>query len=278
MAGEKVIVPSHCVSVPVKIGLLDSGAGGLSVLREVHRLLPGVDLHYFGDSAWCPYGAKSSEVICARVFQIADYLLGSGVEMLVIACKSATIHAVGALRATYPLPVVGMEPAVKPAAGQTKSGVIGILATEASIAGEKFHQLVNAHASGIRVITRPCPRFVELVEAGKLSGPEVDDAVDEALAPLLQEGADVLVLGCTHYPFLREVIESRIPNGVTVVDTGPAVARRVRTVLLEMRPGINPEQGRGEIRVETTGSIDLLKRVIPLLLPDLKPSIGFCLL
>ena len=129
-------------------------------MREVHRLIPGADLHYVGDSAWCPYGTKSPDVICGRVFQIADYLLNNGAEMLVIACNSATIHAVGALRAAYPLPVVGMEPAVKPAAELTRSGVVGILATEASLAGEKFHQLVSAHASGIRVITRPCPRFV----------------------------------------------------------------------------------------------------------------------
>lgn len=264
------------MSDPVKIGLLDSGVGGLSVLREVHRLLPGADLHYLGDSAWCPYGTKSSEVICARVFQIADYLLSSGAEMLVIACNSATIHAVGALRATYPLPVVGMEPAVKPAAEKTKSGVIGILATEASIAGEKFHQLVSAHAKGIRVITRPCPRFVELVEAGKLFGPEVEDAVDEALAPLLQEGADVLVLGCTHYPFLREVIESRIPNDVTVVDTGPAVARRVKSILLETHPATDLESGGGLLRLATTGSVEHLRRIVPSLLPNLETTCEHC--
>jgi glutamate racemase len=264
------------VTAPLKIGLLDSGVGGLSVLREVHRLIPGADLHYVGDSAWCPYGTKSPDVICGRVFQIADYLLNNGAEMLVIACNSATIHAVGALRAAYPLPVVGMEPAVKPAAELTRSGVVGILATEASLAGEKFHQLVSAHASGIRVITRPCPRFVELVEEGKLSGPEVEDAVDEALTPLLKEGADVLVLGCTHYPFLREVIESRIPSGVSVVDTGPAVARRVRSIL-------EPENREscllgdpGKIRIETTGSLRLLQKVVPRLLPGLELSMNVC--
>jgi glutamate racemase len=239
-------------------------------MREVHRLIPGADLHYVGDSAWCPYGTKSPDVICGRVFQIADYLLNNGAEMLVIACNSATIHAVGALRAAYPLPVVGMEPAVKPAAELTRSGVVGILATEASLAGEKFHQLVSAHASGIRVITRPCPRFVELVEEGKLSGPEVEDAVDEALAPLLEAGADVFVLGCTHYPFLRTVIEARLPDTATVVDTGPAVARRVRS-LLEPEP---PSSPAGSILVETTGELDLLERLLPRLLPGLEVKAG----
>lgn len=254
----------------MKIGLLDSGVGGLSVLREVHRILPGAELHYVGDSAWCPYGTKSPEVICARVFEISDYLLSQGAGILVIACNSATIHAVGALRATYPLPVVGMEPAVKPAAELTRSGVIGVLATEASIAGEKFHQLVNTHASGVRVITRPCPRFVELVEAGQLTGPEVEDAVDEALAPLLEAGADVFVLGCTHYPFLRPVIEARLPHTATVVDTGPAVARRVKS-LLEPDPSSSPA---GSILVETTGDLALLERLLPRLLPGLDVSSG----
>jgi glutamate racemase len=261
---------SNSSSAPVKIGLLDSGVGGLSVLREVRRILPGAELHYVGDSAWCPYGTKSPEVICARVFEISDYLLSQGAGILVIACNSATIHAVGALRATYPLPVVGMEPAVKPAAELTRSGVIGVLATEASIAGEKFHQLVSTHASGVRVITRPCPRFVELVEAGQLTGPEVEGAVDEALAPLLEAGADVFVLGCTHYPFLRPVIEARLPDTATVVDTGPAVARRVRS-LLDPEP---PSSPAGSILVETTGDLALLERLLPRLLPGLDVSAG----
>ncbi len=267
--------------LPVRIGLLDSGVGGLSVLREIHTLLPGAELHYVGDSAWCPYGTKSSEVICQRVFEISDYLLSRGAEILVIACNSATIHAVGALRASYPLPVVGMEPAVKPAAELTRSGVIGVLATEASIAGEKFHQLVSTHARGVRVITRPCPRFVELVEAGQLTGPEVESAVDEAVAPLLEAGADVFVLGCTHYPFLRGVIESRLPAGTKVVDTGPAVARRVKSLL-----DSNGDDGRRSacptatpsILIETTGPLETLNRLLPTLLPHLTVKAGHCVI
>lgn len=262
----------HSVPIPVKIGLLDSGVGGLSVLREVHQLLPGAALHYLGDSAWCPYGTKSPEIISERVSAISDYLLSQGASILVIACNSATIHAVGALRATYPLPVVGMEPAVKPAAELTRSGVIGVLATEASIAGEKFHQLVHTHASGVRVITRPCPRFVELVEAGQLDGPEVEAAVDEAIAPLLDAGADVIVLGCTHYPFLRPVIEERLPAGTLVVDTGPAVARQVET-LLGPDPGAS---AKGSIHIETTGSLAILEDLLPRLLPDLDVSSAAC--
>ncbi|MCB1205406.1 MAG: glutamate racemase [Verrucomicrobiae bacterium] len=256
---------------PVRIGLLDSGVGGLTVLREIHRLIPGADLHYVGDSAWCPYGNKSPEVIQQRVFEISDHLLAHGAEILVIACNSATIQAVGALRAAYPLPVVGMEPGVKPAAERSRSGVIGVLATEASLAGEKFHQLVSTHARGVRVITRPCPRFVELVESGVLDGPDAEAAVDEALSPLLEAGSDVLVLGCTHYPFLRPVIERRVPAGTEVIDTGPAVARRVASQL----PG-TPPPGGGTIQIETTGSLASLERLLPILMAGITASASEC--
>lgn len=251
---------------PPKIGILDSGVGGLSVLREIHALLPHAELHYVGDSAWCPYGTKSPEVIIERVVAITDYLLSKGVEIIVIACNSATIHAVGSLRATYPIPIVGMEPAVKPAAALTKSGVIGVLATEASIAGEKFHHLVNQHASGVNVITRPCPRFVELVEKGILSGSEAEEAVCEALAPLAEAGADVFVLGCTHYPFLRTVVEAEVPAGSHVVDTGPAVAKRVASLLPANSDSSNNPP---EIHIETTGNLEQLNLLLPKLLPGI---------
>ncbi|MEM6278390.1 MAG: glutamate racemase [Verrucomicrobiota bacterium] len=253
----------------MKIGILDSGVGGFSVLREIHELLPGFPIHYVADSSWCPYGNKPGEIIRERVSRIADYLLDAGAEILVIACNSATIHAVGSLRAAYPLPVVGMEPAVKPAAEWTKSGVVGVLATEASIAGEKFHQLVNTHARGIRVITKPCPKFVQLVEAGILEGQEVDDAVKDAVTPLLDAGADVLVLGCTHYPFLRTAIEARVPDHVRLIDTGPAVAKRTESFLTSS-PDLSKEPA--EIHIETTGSLEQLNLLLPKLLPEITAS------
>lgn len=253
-------------SNPAKIGILDSGVGGLSVLAEIRRLLPAHPIHYVGDSAWCPYGNKSPDRIRGRVADVTDHLLENGAGIIVMACNSATIHAVGALRATYPLPIVGMEPAVKPAAGLTRSGVVGVLATEASFAGEKFHHLVSTHANGIRVITHPCPRFVELVEAGELEGLQVEEAVDEAVAPLLEAGADVMVLGCTHYPFLRRAIEARLPDDVTVVDTGPAVARQTAR-LIPQAPDFSRETS--EILIETTGALDHLDGLLPRLLPGL---------
>ncbi len=250
-----------------KIGILDAGVGGLSVLKEIHALIPHAELHYVGDSAWCPYGNKAPNTIVERVVTITDYLLSKGVEIIVIACNSATIHAVGSLRATYPIPIVGMEPAVKPAAALTRSGVIGVLATEASIAGEKFHHLVNQHANGVNVITRPCPRFVELVEKGILSGPEADDAVREAVVPLIEAGADVFVLGCTHYPFLRSIVEKQVPPRCHVVDTGPAVAKRVASLL----PANSDSSSTApEIHIETTGDLEQLNSLLPKLLPGIK--------
>ena len=267
MAGEKVEVEQ-----PTRIGILDSGVGGLSVLKEIHALLPGNPIHYVADSAWCPYGNKSAETICNRVTEIADYLLENGCELLVVACNSATIHAIGQLRSIYPNQIVGMEPAVKPAAELTQSGVVAVLATEASIAGEKFHRLVDEHAHprGVRVITRPCPRFVELVEKGILQGPEVDLAISEVVHPLLAENADVFVLGCTHYPFLRTSIQIALPSYVNLIETGPAVAKRVRSLI---PPFGKSNEESASITIETTGDENQLRDLLPQLLPGISVEV-----
>lgn len=255
---------------PAKIGILDSGVGGLSVLREIRALLPGHPLDYYADSAWCPYGTKPPGAIQKRVFSIVDGLLAREASVIVLACNSATIHAVEQLRAVYPVPFVGMEPGVKPAVQQTRTGIIAVLATEASIAGERFHRLVNAHAQGVRVITRPCPQFVELVEAGVLEGAEVEEAVDEVVGPLLDQRADVFVLGCTHYPFLRAALERRLPSGTSVIDTGAAVARRVaQLVRADGGAGLGAA-GPAPIELRTSGDLAVLRQLAGLLLPDLE--------
>lgn len=212
------------------IGILDSGLGGLSVFNEIRNLLPSVSLSYFGDSDWCPYGNKPYEEIQQRVSKIVDLFLTEGVEIIVIACNSATIACVEHLRSVYPVPIIGMEPGVKPAAQITESGNIGVFATEASLAGEKFHTLLSNHAQGVRVITTPCPEFVTLVEAGKLSGEQVETAIHKYTAPLLSEKVDTLVLGCTHYPFLKKEISALYPS-LNIIDTGEAVALQVQRKL-----------------------------------------------
>lgn len=248
-----------------KVGILDSGVGGLSVLREIRNHMPGLDVHYVGDSAWCPYGTKSPGEICERVGAIVDYLQTKEVSLIVIACNSATIHAVEWLRSIYPIPFVGMEPGVKPASALTKSGVIGVLATQASIAGEKFLKLVDSTANGVNVITQPCPQFVELVEEGIVEGPEVAAAIKEYTGTIIERGADVLVLGCTHFPFLRDQIKQEVPVDVKIIDTGEAVARRVESLL-------DDKSGAGELVIETTGDLSVLKMLVPVLLPDLSDS------
>lgn len=209
------------------IGILDSGLGGLSVYREIRRLMPEAPITYVADSKWCPYGDKSYDQIYTRVAQIVDFLIDKGASVIVIACNSATIACVESLRAVYPIPIVGMEPGVKPAVSRTRSGVVGVLATEASLAGEKFHKLVAAHSEGVRVITQPCPKFVTLVEKGITDGTEVDQAISEYTDRLITEGADTLVLGCTHYPFLSSALSGVLGSEMQMIDTGKAVAEEV---------------------------------------------------
>ncbi len=253
-----------------KIGILDSGVGGLSVLLEIRKLLPDIAIDYIGDSAWCPYGNKSPQQIQQRVFTLAEHLIGQGATIIVLACNSATIQAIEAARKKFNIPFVGMEPAVKPAANATKSNIIGILATEASIAGEKFHHLLNTHApaSKVKVITQPCPKFVELVESGTLTGTTVEEAIREYTQPMLDAGADTLVLGCTHYPFLRPAIRSTIGEDTAIICTGAAVARRTHSLLTQKTTLSN------KITIHTTGHLQLLENILPSLCPDLPATLN----
>jgi glutamate racemase len=259
--------PKSDIPANAPLGVFDSGVGGLSVVREIRARLPAEDLLVIADSAWCPYGALPPERIRERAFQLTEQLLGAGAKAVVVACNTATIAAVEALRATFPVPFVGMEPAVKPAVAASRAGVIGVLATGAALAGEKFLRLVERHAGGVRVITRPCPGWVEQVEAGDLAGPATRALVERDVPPLVAAGADVLVLGCTHYPFLRELVEAVAGPAVPVIDTGAAVARQVERVL--QREGLaRAGAGRGSIDLRATGSLEALNRALPKLWPD----------
>jgi glutamate racemase len=257
-------------SAPVKIGIIDSGVGGLSVLLEIIKLLPNIEIDYIGDSSWCPYGTKSPSEIQNRVTKLSKHLIQRGATIIVIACNSATIHAAENVREHFDVPFVGMEPAVKPAAQATHSNIIGVLATEASIAGEKFHHLIHTHASAskIKVITQPCPKFVDLVEAGILTGEKVDAAIREYTSPMLDAGADTLVLGCTHYPFLRESIQRVVGDNIMLIDTGAAVAKRAQSLLSGKTISLS---NRGmKLNIYTTGSIDLLESIFPTLCPSIQ--------
>ena len=202
--------------------------------REIVKLLPQERFVYFSDNAHCPYGEKSPEYIRERASAITDILLGMGADIIVAACNTATAAAITFLRETYPdVPFVGMEPAVKPAALGTKSGVIGVLATAGTLRGSKYLDTKGKWSGNVRVAEHVGQGFVELVEEGRLDGPEVEAVVRASVEPLLKEGADVIVLGCTHYPFLRPVIQRVAGDDVRIIDPAPAVARRTADILLQ---------------------------------------------
>ena len=222
------------MSHPGPIGVFDSGMGGLSVLREIRSCLPREDTLYYADNAHCPYGSQTEEFVRRRAFHIADFLQSQGAKMLVVACNTASIAALDALRARDPdQPVVGMEPAVKPAAAATRNRRIGVLATTVTLHGDRFSSLLQRYAQDVEVTTRPGTGLVERVEAGQLDTPETLAWLGALLAPFIQAGVDTLVLGSTHYPFLRPAIAQVMGPGVTLIDTGAAVARRIRQVLEE---------------------------------------------
>ena len=234
------------------IGVYDSGLGGLSVWRELRRLLPEESLIYLGDGKNCPYGDRPREEVARLADEAVGYLVGLGCKLVVVACNTATAAAIEELRTKYyPLPIVGMEPAVKPACLHTRSGVVGVLATERSLDGDLFRRTAARYGEHIEVIAAAGRGFVELVESDREQSPEAEQAVRRVVDPMLERGADQIVLGCTHYPFLRETLERVIgEREVTVVDPSPAVARRVKQLLEEY--GLTAPVGhRAELRYET---------------------------
>ena len=243
------------------IGVMDSGVGGISVLKHVHALLPNEHIHYFADSAHAPYGNKSADEIKARCFAVADFLIEKQVKALVVACNTATAAAINDMRARYKLPIIGMEPAVKPAAAATKNGVIGVLATVGTLQSAQFAALLESYGRNVKVVTQGCVGLVECIERGELDTPETKALIRQYTAPLLAEGADTIVLGCTHYPFVREVIESIVGKQVNIIDTGAAVAKRLQT-LLSTKNLVNPSKQLGKIAFETSSESAMTAQVM----------------
>jgi glutamate racemase len=242
------------------IGVFDSGVGGLSVLREIRHVLPADDLLYVADSGHAPYGERSAAFIAARVEAIARFFRRADVKAIVVACNTASAVAVQALRAQFDVPVVAIEPAIKPAAQRTRSGVIGVLATQRTVESAGVARLVDAHGRGVRVLLQACPGWAEQVERGELDGARTEALVARDLAPLLERGADTLVLGCTHYPFLRDVIARLAGTDVELIDPAPAVAREL---VRRISAGSNREAGPpGTERFWTTGSLERARTVI----------------
>lgn len=214
------------------IGIFDSGVGGLSVFREIRKVLPEEKYVYFSDSAHCPYGEKSKEYIIERARSITRFLLDKGADIIVVACNTATAAAIAELRKEFPIRFIGMEPAVKPAVMSTKTGTVGVLATAGTLKADKYLNTREKWAEGVRIAEHVGQGFVELVEKGCTSGNEAEDIVRASLKPLLDEGADRIVLGCTHYPFLSDTIakvaSELVPERtVEIIDPAPAVARHL---------------------------------------------------
>jgi glutamate racemase len=238
------------------IGVFDSGAGGLTILSALRRELPQENYIYFGDTAHCPYGMRSDAEITELTCRACQFLLEQGAKLIVIACNTASQAALNSLRASFSLPFIGVVPAVKPAARATKKGRVGVAATNQAAKAIYLRQLIDEFAGGIEVFAVGCPELVTLVERGELDGPAVEEAVRHALHPLLKESVDVIVLGCTHFPALRPVIERVAHNAVQVIDSGMAIARRTHSVLdaealmRRVQPGF---MAGGELQVWCSG-------------------------
>ena len=218
------------------IGIFDSGVGGLSVFREIRKVLPDERYVYFSDNAHCPYGEKTREYIIERARAITETLLSKGADVIVVASNTATAAAIADLRERYDVPFIGMEPAVKPAASCTKTGVVGVLATAGTLKADKYLTTRGKYAEEVRFVEHVGEGFVELVENGNTSGAEAERVVGKSLIPLLEAGADTIVLGCTHYPFLSDTIlkvaSDHFPAQViSMIDPAPAVARHLLDVM-----------------------------------------------
>jgi glutamate racemase len=243
------------------IGVFDSGVGGVSVLLEIQRQLPAEDLVYVADSAHAPYGDKPVEDIQARAFFIVECLLEQQVKAIVVACNTATGVAVEALRAKWSLPFVAIEPAVKPAAAATRTGIVGVLATRQTIASPRFARLAETWANGARILAQPCPGLVEQIERGELATPATRELIAGFVRPLVDQGADTLVLGCTHYPFVEPLIAGIAGPGVTLINPAAAVARELRRRLADVSLLAGPREhgdGRGTTRFLTSGDPEKL--------------------
>jgi len=210
------------------IGVFDSGVGGLSVLHHIRQTLPHETLIYVADSGHVPYGDKSPAYIEARSFAITRFLIEQGADAIVVACNTATAAAITSLRSRFSLPIIGMEPAVKPAVAATQSGVVGVLATIGTLESARFAALLEKYAGEVEIVTQGCPGLVELVEGGELASSVARSLIERYTAPLLARGADTLILGCTHYPFLAPLLRKVAGEQIKLVDTGAAVARELQ--------------------------------------------------
>ncbi|WP_255501221.1 glutamate racemase [Mitsuaria sp. WAJ17] len=246
------------------IGVFDSGVGGLTVLRALRSALPDAPLHYVADSGHAPYGPKSTEAIVARCLAIGEHLITHGAALIVVACNTATAHAVAALRARWPaLPIVGIEPGIKPAVQATRNGRVAVMATQATVNSERYRQLIATHGGVVHVHSQACPGLVDRIETGNLEDQRLQDLLKTYTDAVKASGADTVLLGCTHYPFIQARIERLLGPEVTVLNTEGAVARQALKRWSELGlPSVQP----ASVRLESTGDPAPLARLATLAL------------
>jgi len=253
---------------PAPIGVFDSGVGGLSVLKAIRVQLPAQPVFYFADQAHVPYGSRSLEEVRAFSSAITEFLLGLGSAIIVVACNTASAAALQELRAQYPQTrFVGMEPAVKPAAEQTRTGVVGVLATPATFQGRLYSSVVERFAKEVTILQDTCPGLVGEIEKGDMEGAETRRILESAIRPMLEKNIDTIVLGCTHYPFVIPLIRQIAGAGVNVIDPAPAIARQTGRVLDSLGITQLPDF-QAEVRYFTSGPSAELEKLLPLLLGE----------
>ena len=250
------------------IGVFDSGVGGLSVLRAMRQLMPSENVIFFGDQGHVPYGPRPVEQVRAFSEGITRFLLDEGAKLIVVACNTASAAALTHLRHTFPdVKFVGMEPAVKPAAETTRTGVVGVLATPATFQGALYASVVERFANGVQLLQDTCPGLVQQIERGDLEGAQTRRILEAALLPMLEKNIDTVVLGCTHYPFVIPLIERIVGDSVRVIDPAPSVAKQAER-LLEADGARNLSAARGRIRFYTSGEAAVVESLLPKLLGE----------
>ncbi|MFD0989284.1 glutamate racemase [Mariniflexile jejuense] len=243
------------------IGIFDSGVGGTSIWKEINLLLPNENTIYLADSANAPYGLKSKEAIINLSIKNTEYLIKKGCKIIVVACNTATTNAINELRETYKIPFIGIEPAIKPAALNTQTKAVGILATKGTLSSELFHKTTDLFASNITVIERIGEGIVELIESGQLYSEDMKVLLKLYLQPMLNANIDYLVLGCTHYPYLMPLLIELLPNHVKIIDSGEAVARQTKAVL-DKHNLLNTQRKKGNYQFYTNRNTDVMASLL----------------
>lgn len=251
------------------LGFFDSGVGGTTIWKEVNQILPNESTIFLADSKNAPYGTKTKQEIIDLCRKNTDFLLQHNAKMIIVACNTATTNAIDFLREHYSVPFVGIEPAIKPASLQTKTKKIGVLATKGTLASELFHKTKGVFATekGVEIISQQGDGLVELIEENKIDTPEMRFLLQKYLTPMVEANVDYIVLGCTHYPYLRQMIESLIPKNVIVMDSGRAVAQRVKH-LLEEKNLFQKENESVKHTWISTKNIEILKKFVPVQLDN----------